>query len=449
MINRIFILSIALFFLLFLSVYSEEKREETLVILDAANFDEMRTIMNYIEVNGGHNIHIYPPSVLVAKIPEGLKGKLQQQQLVRNLETTVVDPSQYSNRGTTTVYALEAWNNNFQGLSKSKGLDEYPSPNAAPLVGDAILEKDEEPPIRIEKKPYGAGFYDTSEFLLGAISVAVIFVESDGTIDPQTENWSASRESQCVSEIQNGLNWLANQNQDANLSFTYHYYYGRTNSNAQTGYEPITRYDYEDDLWQNEIMGKFGYSGGNIYSQHDFLNDLIDNDDTHWGVLVWVVDSYEDDDGFFKDSSGFAYAAVGGPYVVMTYDNDGWFISNMDAVIAHEIQHSFYAMDEYYDAGVSCDAHRGYLDVENQNSEYGSCLLNVSCIMRGEYLSGTQICTYSAGQTGWRDDDGDGIPNILDTNPITDLDPIPPGIIYQKLLPGNVNANYQLKKNNC
>ena len=98
------------------------------------------------------------------------------------------------------------------------------------------MEKEDQQHIPIEKKPYGAGFYDTSEFLLGDISVAVIFVESDGSIDPQTENWSSSRESQCVSEIQNGLNWITNQNPDANLSFTYHYYYGRTNLNAQTGY---------------------------------------------------------------------------------------------------------------------------------------------------------------------------------------------------------------------
>lgn len=414
--------------------------------MDAANFDEMRTIINYIETNGGRNIHIYSPSVLIAKIPEGLQGKLQQQPLVRNLETTVVDPSLYSNLGTTTVYALEAWNNNFQGLSKSKGLDEYPSPNAAPLVGDAILEKDEEPPVPIEKKPYGAGFNDTSEFLLGDISVAVIFVESDGSIDPQTENWSVGREALCVSEIINGLNWVANQNLNANLSFTYHFYYGRTNPNAQTGYEPIEREYIDDDLWQNEIMGKLGYTGGNIFRQRAFINDLIENDDTHWGIVVWVVDSDNDLDGYFAPNpltgeKRFAYAAIGGPYIVMTYDNDDWGISNMDAVLAHEIQHSFYAMDEYYAQQVPCTAHRGYLDVENQNSEYGSCLLNVSCIMRSEYLSGTQICTYSAGQIGWYDDDSDGIPNILDTNPITNLDPVPPGIIYQKLLPGNVNIN--------
>lgn len=152
MINRIFTLFVVLFFLVPLSAFSEENKEIVLIILDASNSSEMRTVMNFIETNGGHNIHIYPPSVLIAKIPDGLKVKLQQHPLVRNLETTVVDPSQYSSRGTTTVYALEAWNNNFQGLSKSKGLDEPPSPHATPLVGDAILEKDEEPPIPIEKK---------------------------------------------------------------------------------------------------------------------------------------------------------------------------------------------------------------------------------------------------------------------------------------------------------
>jgi len=430
---------VILIFIPFFSSYSGEKYAETLIIVD--NFEEMKNVKNFIEANGGRNIHIYPPSVLISILPENFEFKPRQEQFIKEFTTTAVDVNKYSEMGTDAIYAIEAWNNNFHGFSKSKGLDELPSPNALPLVGDAIVEKgDQYPQIPVEKKPFGAGFDDTSEFLLGNISVAVIFVESDGSIDPQTENWISSRESQCVSEIQNGLNWVSVQNPDADLSFTYHFYYGRTNSDAQTGYEPINRHYYEDDLWQNEIMGNFGYSGSNVYRQRYFINDIIDGDDTHWGVIVWVVDSAVDTDGMFE-SGYFAYARPGGPYIVMTYKNDGWGISNMDAVIAHEIEHSFYALDEYESAGVPCTAHRGYLDIENQNSEYGSCNSNVNCLMRSEYLSSTQVCDYSNGQIGWYDDDSDGIPNILDTEPITDLDPVPTGIVYYKLLPGNVNIN--------
>jgi hypothetical protein len=103
----------------------------------------------------------------------------------------------------------------------------------------------------------------------------------------------------------------------------------------------------------------------------------------------------------------------------------------MDAVMAHEISHSFYALDEYYGAGRPCAETRGYLDVENQNSEYpygaGGCDINRPfCLMRSVALSVAQLCNYTKGQIGWWDTDGDSIPDILDTCPETELYEYPP-----------------------
>jgi hypothetical protein len=55
--------------------------------------------------------------------------------------------------------------------------------------------------------------------------------------------------------------------------------------------------------------------------------------------------------------------------------------------------------------------------VENQNSGYGSCTLNVSSIMRNPIIAYTNkaIDPYAAGQIGWPDSDGDGILDPLDT----------------------------------
>jgi hypothetical protein len=106
----------------------------------------------------------------------------------------------------------------------------------------------------------------------------------------------------------------------------------------------------------------------------------------------------------------------------MTYGNNGYGPHNMDAVAAHEVGHIFLALDQYYSAYQPCTRRTGYLNVENQNSQYGSCASNVTSIMRGQtypyYLRA--IDAYAADQIGWRDSDGDNILDPLDTNlPIT------------------------------
>jgi hypothetical protein len=111
----------------------------------------------------------------------------------------------------------------------------------------------------------------------------------------------------------------------------------------------------------------------------------------------------------------------------MTYGNDGWGIANMDAVMAHELGHSFYALDEYTSAGVPCSETSGYLAAENQNSAYpygGACDANSPfCIMRSVSLGVAQVCYWTKGQIGWWDSDGDSICDVNDTYPETELYP--------------------------
>jgi hypothetical protein len=102
--------------------------------------------------------------------------------------------------------------------------------------------------------------------------------------------------------------------------------------------------------------------------------------------------------------------------MVMTYGNNGYGPTNMDAVAAHEIGHIFYALDQYSGAGQKCTYRSGYLYVENLNSQYTGCSSNVTSIMRGQIYPYTvkAIDPYAAGQIGWRDSDKDNILDPLD-----------------------------------
>ncbi len=84
--------------------------------------------------------------------------------------------------------------------------------------------------------PYGAGFYDTSEYLIGNIAVGIVLLESNGAIDASTEDWTAEEEANVVNEIRAGLEWWIARNPSAKLTFKYDIHY-----KVPTSYEPITR----------------------------------------------------------------------------------------------------------------------------------------------------------------------------------------------------------------
>ena len=65
------------------------------------------------------------------------------------------------------------------------------------------------------------GYYQTSEYLAGSVAVGIILVESNGSSDPSTEDWTADEKQNVYNEIVTGLNWWATLDPRANLSFVY------------------------------------------------------------------------------------------------------------------------------------------------------------------------------------------------------------------------------------
>lgn len=330
-----------------------------------------------------------------------------------------VDPSSLEGLNFEAICAVEAWNNNNMGRAKERVLTPPAGwvPPPPPPYSDAleVPEKEKEPVGKTAAVYPDPAGYQTSEFMLGSIAVGIILPESDGSIDPETEDWSSSRQSQVVSEIQAGLNWLDARCPDANLSFVYDQHLG-----VATGYEPINHPHTEAYLWINDVMDALGYSSGSSISRvRQYDNDLRSSMNTDWAITIFVVDSYNDPDCAFTDG-WFAFAYRGGPYEVMTYDNEDRGIENMDACTAHETAHLFWAYDEYINDYGSCTQNINYLGVENGN--YHECLTD-NCLMKHAHsgYASNLICSYTSGQIGWRDTDGDHIPDILDTYPNTNL----------------------------
>lgn len=266
-------------------------------------------------------------------------------------------------------------------------------------------------PELLKSSEPGPGYYDTSEYMIGSVAVGVIFLESNGLIDPSTEDWTPAEEANVQNEINQGLTWWAIQNNNAGVSFTLDIHLG-----VPTSYEPIIHpsaitNDAMTKLWVSEALGHLGYTTGDwMQRTRDYINAIRTTYNTDWAYTVFVVDSSADIDGCFSD--GFcAFAYLGGPLTVMTYDNNGWGIGAMDQVFAHETGHIFWATDEY-DGTTEYSGYLNAADVEGSG-----CLMDTNALILS---SGTKL------QIGWRDTDMDNIPDIIDTYPETTLTPYSP-----------------------
>jgi len=279
------------------------------------------------------------------------------------------------------------------------------------LSNDLLIAPDLIPELSQNPGP-GPGFYDTSEYMMGSVSVGVLLLESDGTGETSTESWTGTEENQVKSEIKEALNWWIGQDTNAGISFVYDWNYGVSVSIEPINHPSVFTDSSWEEQWVTEAMATLGYSSGDRFARtRSYINDLRTANNSDWAFAVFVVDSSNDADGCFSDANPptfmpCAWAYLGGPFVVMTYDNDGWGINRMNQVMAHETGHIFYATDEY-DGTTEYSGYLNAADVEGSG-----CLMdnNNLCLS-----SGTKL------QIGWRDTDTDGIHDILDTNPETSL----------------------------
>jgi hypothetical protein len=405
------------------SAYPSSSSSQALILLypDA----DVNAITEAIELTGGHVTHVFPPVALIAEVPaealpslnalERTDGRSRPQTVggnVRAVYRQAVDEAELDALTGEARRAAMVWNALLNPEPPADGLQSLDTLEAE-LVGDAMVPPSSQT-VQALSSDLPPGYTETSEYFIGRVAVGIVLLESDGSVDDSTEDWTEDERALVQSEITAALDWWASLEPSAHLTFVYD---DGTASPIPTSYEPISRRYSDQSLWIAEAMNQKGYTGYSYFDQvRSYNNAMRDTYDTDWAFTIFVVDSSNDSDNRFSDGF-FAYAYLGGPFTVVTYGNNGYGPHNMDAVVAHEIGHIFLALDQYSAARQPCTRQAGYLGVENQNSQYGDCASDVSSIMRGQtwpYRDGA-IDEYARGQIGWRDSDGDGILDPVDT----------------------------------
>lgn len=257
-----------------------------------------------------------------------------------------------------------------------------------------------------------------SQFMAGHVAVRVVLPESDGSIDPSTEDWSPELLAQIEAQIRQSLDWWAEQLPQANLRFSVRFQV------VSIPYEPIRYGLAEEGRWIGAALDRLGYPGSSYFDQaYAAAFDLRDELGADWATTIIVANSAQNGIGYFRDGY-FAYAYINGPFMVLTSDVGAYGTRNMAPIVAHELGHIFGALDQYYAARVACDQRSGYLDAPTTNSQYGGCGTQLPSIMLDPVTaySAGQIDPSALAQLGYHDSDGDGLIDPLDTAPIVELE---------------------------
>ena len=325
---------------------------------------------------------------------------------------------------------------------------------------------------------------EPAAFAAGSVAVSIIFPQSTRTHSAEIpESWAtpdpdtaydqpdaayptlSAREGYIVAEVSKTLVWWADRNPAAHLTFVIPAA-GDTGAPQQVPFkgakvagktvlEPIDIPSTDDHAWRHPLMRALGVPSATAADSpppETAYDDAVRKaNHTDWAFTLYCVDSLKESSGAFPDGA-FAYVFdVFGPYAVTTWDNgritgpeskrNGYGPGLFDGVVAHEIGHIFGALDEYKPptAGYPStgDLFSGYLWVKNDNAFAGGTTNDV-CIMRGgqegidayegvpykgEAVTDGGICPSTRGQIGWRDANGNGIPDVLDTTPTVKLKP--------------------------
>jgi len=367
----------------------------------------MQAARQAIEKQDGVITSIFPPSAFIGKIPLSIKDTLLTISSIKKILYTKIDLQNYTNTPESTKDAIRAWNVSLEPQEKGDSINSFELknpidykiifPNDLPKTKAEKLSKNREFQRRYSKnvklaslstantvfgKAYGAGYYDTSLYLAGDIAVGVFFTKN-------TVSWTSAEIATAHSLITNTLNNLGRENPDARITFT--------------------------AVKEVDTKGTPKVPPVDLAGRRDYVNNLRKTYNTHWAFMVIV-----------GKQARSSEVTQGGPYFSVINEmlkSDG----TGESFLRRMVLYIFGALEQLPSSStnnpMSPAIQGGYLNVVNANSLYndgtgyfqGAGESWARDIMLDVGFLNMNI--YTRGQIGWRDADGDGILDPLDTFP--------------------------------
>ncbi len=218
----------------------------------------------------------------------------------------------------------------------------------------------------------------TSSYLEGSVAVGVVIVQGPDS----GLKFSEAERTKVIAEVQNGLGFFIETNPLSDITFSFEIRDVQLDVPADPEAADL------EALWRNPAMAALGFSP-DWSGVEAYVEDLRTRLATRWTYCAYFTK---------YPLAHFAYAFIGGPRLVMQYDNDGWGPDNIDRVFAHETGHIFGAPDEYASSNCDCGGSWGRYGLPNLNCENCAVGGGVDCLMRGNTWA---LCAYTPGHLGW------------------------------------------------
>lgn len=347
--------------------------------------DGMRSIEgagHSVEEARGRPMHVYGLRVMIAEVPPAGEDDVRGIVGISVGERASAIPSDVradlDEDGTLGLQAFDLrQSKKYADAKASRPLAEENWDSGAALPPDAHEPGTEHGGGMEAFAPAGA---PTSARLTGSVAVGLIIVEGP-TADLK---FSAAERLKVIAEVQNGLGWLGSYSTPAGVSW--HYEIHVISLTVSPGAANLSLAQKEA-LWRDPAMAQLGFGPG-MAGVQQYVDGLRTKKGTEWAYCAF----------FTKYPLGwFAYASLGGPRLVMAYENDGWGPDNIDRVFAHETGHIFGAPDEYASSGCGCGGQWGHYNMPNGNCS--NCAANsVDCIMKSNSWA---MCYYTPYHLGF------------------------------------------------
>ncbi len=365
---------------------------DALFVLSGADYSEMVRAEEAIEAAGGRVELIFPNRVIVGRIDRVTAATLRGRAAIEQVEFGPVVAVAGLVRPTVDERAaIEFWNDFVQ----SPIPEEHSHLDHEPMGSDALPP----PPLHPTLRNRQDAVQVLTPAMAGKIVQTIFFVESDGKIDPQTENWGKDWKAIKRQVIKGLRYWTRVAPRKQRLKFVIKF---NKPKKSQTSYEPINRPSTDERLWVGELMKKKGFPSARVGAAASYFDQVFAFNAkqakkfkaTGGAVSEFVIASRNDVDGKFTNGA-FGYAYLGGWFTVMTYDNNGWGPARFNQVQSHENGHlTGRALDEYASSGCSCK------DRSPNGIKNGNCAAcsSDSCVMKNNT---TPICRFTKRQLGW------------------------------------------------
>lgn len=375
---------------------------------------------------GGDLIAALPPRLMIAQVPPGAEAVLADLGVVARFDraTTAADlaaPSVAEERflavhaarwfpGDVAVNARLTPTVRLRAGGEREGV--FPARGLLAREGGSDVDPDDAVAV-----PYASG----------TIVVSVILPESNGAIDVSTEDWTEAQVRESYLKVTAALDRIAASDPGADLRFVVHY----ESAPAAGGLDGTV-----DTVYEFGQRANWGAGNTEFLATADVLGKVLGRELTEWEVFPAALEytaglkrRYQADGAFFvivaangNGTAGLrAHAYINGPWTVLDsgYGHE---------TFAHEYGHIFGAYDEYCpDACVSPAAVAGYLGIYNANAQAQEGSGGVddghgeSAPSLMQYNQPGAINGYTRGAWGWLDTDGDGVIEVRDTAPASEL----------------------------